>query len=87
MAEPVTLMKSRRRIAFPRLRTTLTTLDYSRVLRPVERGSTDRLHASNPELLMSAVGQKQTLRQSNGMSALPPKADITYRDSDVRFVP
>jgi hypothetical protein len=28
-------------------------------------------------LAMSAVGQKQTLRRSNGMSALPPKADIS----------
>jgi hypothetical protein len=36
---------------------------------------------------MSALGQKQTLRQSSGMSALPPKADIRQRGSDVRFVP
>jgi hypothetical protein len=26
---------------------------------------------------MSALGQKQTLPRSNGMSALPPKADMT----------
>jgi hypothetical protein len=32
-------------------------------------------------------GQKQTLRRSSGMSALPLKADIAGRRSDVRFVP
>jgi hypothetical protein len=36
---------------------------------------------------MSALGQKQTLRGLNGMSALPPKADIGKRWLDVRFVP
>jgi hypothetical protein len=36
---------------------------------------------------MSALGQKQTSQRSNGMSALPPKADIADRDPDVRFVP
>jgi hypothetical protein len=36
--------------------------------------------------LMSALGQKRTLRRSNGMSALPPKADIVERDRHVRFV-
>jgi hypothetical protein len=34
---------------------------------------------------MSALGQKQTLRRSNGMSALPPKADIRQRKWHVRF--
>jgi hypothetical protein len=29
-----------------------------------------------PQPLMSALGQKRTLHRSNGMSALPPKADI-----------
>jgi hypothetical protein len=33
---------------------------------------------------MSAFGQKQTLKHVRPLSALPPKADITYRDSDVR---
>jgi hypothetical protein len=36
---------------------------------------------------MSALGQKQTWRRSNGMSALHPKADIAGRQFDVRFVP
>jgi len=41
----------------------------------------------NPEPLMSALGQKQTLRRILVMSALPPKADIAERDWHVRFVP
>ena len=36
---------------------------------------------------MSALGQKQTLEQALGMSALPPKADIFEGGVDVRFVP
>ena len=36
---------------------------------------------------MSALGQKQTLQSVKPMSALPPKADIRVRRSDVRFVP
>jgi len=31
---------------------------------------------SNPQNRMSALGQKQTSRLLEGMSALPPKADI-----------
>jgi hypothetical protein len=34
------------------------------------------LHSSNPEPLMSALGQKQTIGPFIAMSALPPKADI-----------
>jgi len=45
------------------------------------------LHGSNSEPLMSALGQKQTSRLVEGMSALPPKADIAERDRHVRFVP
>jgi hypothetical protein len=37
--------------------------------------------------LMSALGQKRTLDQVRVMSALPPKADIAWRQLDVRFVP
>jgi hypothetical protein len=33
---------------------------------------------------MSALGQKRTLKRLHPMSALPPKADITGRDEDVR---
>jgi hypothetical protein len=36
---------------------------------------------------MSALGQKQTSRFEVVMSALPPKADITERDQNVRFMP
>ena len=36
---------------------------------------------------MSALGQKQTLRQVGGMSALPPEADMCVANTDVRFVP
>jgi hypothetical protein len=36
---------------------------------------------------MSALGQKQTLGNVQPMSALPPKADIRFRDRHVRFVP
>jgi len=35
-----------------------------------------RLHSSNLEALMSALGQKQTSAHFRVMSALPPKADI-----------
>jgi hypothetical protein len=34
---------------------------------------------------MSALGQKQTSAHVRVMSALPPKADIRYRDQHVRF--
>ena len=36
---------------------------------------------------MSQVGQKQTSRHLQPMSALPPKADIGEVSSDVRYVP
>jgi len=36
---------------------------------------------------MSALGQKQTFAVQEGMSALPPKADIDWKLSDVHFVP
>ena len=45
------------------------------------------LHGSNLELLMSALGQKQTSDWRLLMSALPPKADIAVCDWNVRFVP
>jgi hypothetical protein len=41
-------------------------------------------HLGSP---MSALGQKQTSRPELAMSALPPKADITERVRNVRFVP
>ena len=36
---------------------------------------------------MSALGQKQTCAVQEGMSALPPKADMCSATGDVRFVP
>ena len=36
---------------------------------------------------MSALGQKQTCAVQEGMSALPPKADMCGATRDVRFVP
>jgi hypothetical protein len=36
---------------------------------------------------MSALGQKQTWHSETVMSAIPPKADIHWYSSDVRFVP
>ena len=36
---------------------------------------------------MSALGQKQTSRDVRRMSALPPKADVDWVHSNVRFVP
>ena len=36
---------------------------------------------------MSALGHKRTCAVQNGMSALPPKADMCSATSDVRFVP
>jgi len=36
---------------------------------------------------MSALGQKQTYAVQNGMSALPPKADMCGATRDVRFGP
>ena len=36
---------------------------------------------------MSALGQKQTFAVQNGMSALPPKADMCSASAHVRFVP
>jgi hypothetical protein len=36
---------------------------------------------------MSALGHKRTFSKLQLMSALPPKADMDQRGSDVRFVP
>jgi hypothetical protein len=38
-------------------------------------------------VMMSAMGQKQTLTTARAMSALPPKADINGCIFDVCFVP
>ena len=52
-----------------------------------EMGLGVSLHGSNPEPLMSALGQKRTFEYVRAMSALPPKADIDRACQDVRFVP
>ena len=44
---------------------------------PDEMGFRVRLHGSNPEPPMSALGQKRTSAHVQAMSALPPKADIS----------
>jgi len=83
------LALERRRIAHPKglgLRR-FSKLDYSRDLRPAKWGSAVILRSSNPEPLMSALGQKRTLDNVAPMSALPPKADIAERDHNVCFVP
>ena len=61
--------------------------DYIRDLLPTKRGSGVSLHGSNPEPLMSALGQKQTLQSVKPMSALPPKTDIGTQSRHVRYVP
>jgi hypothetical protein len=54
-------MKSRRRIAFLKAQDHANCIDYySRDLRPAKWDSGINLHGSNPALLMSALGQKQT---------------------------
>jgi hypothetical protein len=40
-----------------------------------------------PQAPMSALGQKRTLDCARVMSALPPKADIRWSVSHVRYVP
>jgi hypothetical protein len=52
-----------------------------------EMGFKGPLQSSNPELRMSAVGQKRTLRHMEPMSAIPPKADIGTQPWNVRLVP
>jgi hypothetical protein len=54
-------MKSRRRIAFPRLGTTLTMFRLQQRFAAREMGFWSSLHGSNLELSMSALGQKRTL--------------------------
>src|SRR6516165_10624107 len=61
---------------------TVTVGNYSRELRQAKRGSRFVLRSSNPETLMSALGQKRTFRNVHTMSALPPKADIGEQGRD-----
>ena len=52
-----------------------------------EMGLGVSLHGSNPDPLMSALGQKRTFPNVQPMSALPPKADVRPCNWHVRFVP
>src|SRR6516225_9556918 len=73
----IALMKSRRRICLPQgLALRPRWPDYISLLRSAKWGSEVRLHGSNFESLMSALGQKQTFRLVRPMSALPTKANI-----------
>src|SRR6516165_8361660 len=45
------------------------------------------VHCSKFDQPMSALGQKQTSRRLQPMSALPPKADIGTQSRNVRYVP
>ena len=58
--------------------------DYIRDLRQAKWGLGVSLHGTNPEPLMSALGQKRTSEQVRAMSALPPKADIRLTLDHVR---
>jgi hypothetical protein len=80
-------MKSRRRIAFTKAGTTPNRMRLQQGFAIDEMGIRHKLHSSNREARMSALGQKRTLRRVHLMSALPPKADIGRARWDVRFVP
>src|SRR5262249_15570446 len=82
-----TLMKSRRRISFTKAGTTPNRTRLQQGFAIDEMGYEARLHGSNPEPPMSALGQKQTWKLVRVMSALPPKADMDQQGRDVRFVP
>src|SRR6516162_4727195 len=89
-AEPtITLMKLRRRIASPQKAPDHANCkhNYSSDFLPAEWGSGVSLHGSNPDPLMSALGQKRTVECVRAMSALPPKADIRRCNSHARFMP
>src|SRR6516225_4660123 len=82
-ADPATrLRKSRRRIACPRSQDYANQGLLQQGFVTDEMGLAGELHSSDPEPLMSALGQKQTLTPVNLMSALPPKADIALRRSE-----
>src|SRR5215472_3303619 len=85
-AEPaIPFMRSRRRTASPTPPDCIDLrCDYSRNLRPAKWDLGVSLHSSNPEPLMSALGQKQTSQHILLMSALRLKADIGHQPRDVR---
>jgi hypothetical protein len=69
-------MKSRRRIAFTKAGTTPNRTQLQQGFATGEMGFPVKLHSSNRQTRMSALGQKRTLKRHHMMPALPPKADI-----------
>jgi hypothetical protein len=79
-------MKSRRRIASPKAGTTPIRTGLQQGFAIGEMGFRAKLHSSNREARMSALGHKRTLKHFHPMSALPRKADMIQQDRDVRLV-
>ncbi|MGB6585332.1 MAG: hypothetical protein WBE93_05155, partial [Pseudolabrys sp.] len=55
-----------------------------------DRAASENWHATGFKfwsIPMSALGQKRKFAVQNGMSALPPKADMCGAKRDVRLVP
>jgi len=74
------------------------TSNFSRIVRVIGSGmkplrprsgssKSTRNNDRHEATLMSALGQKQTYAVQNGMSALPPRADICSATAYVRFGP
>ena len=73
----IPLMKSRRRIAAPRLRTASTLAAITTVdLRRAKWGSGLMLHGSNLELAMSHMGHQRHSGPESSTSAITPTPDI-----------
>src|SRR5215467_1809201 len=87
-ADPaIPVMKSRRRIAFPKAGTTPIRTRLQQGFATDEMGFRGYFARQQLKAVMSALGQKQTLGKAQLMSALPPKADIRRRECDLRQVP
>jgi len=81
-AVPINVMKSRRRIAFPKLGICdAPECNYSKILRRGEWASGIILRENNSEPPMSALGQKRHFHGVGPMSAMQPKADIGWSAS------
>jgi hypothetical protein len=79
----VTLMKSRRRIGFPKA---WDYADWGAITAGIcnRRNGVQGVsaHGSNPQPLMSALGQKQTFRPFIAMSALSPNGSASTSSFD-----
>jgi hypothetical protein len=85
----IILTKSRRRIAFSKAQdcADLRGCNYTRDLRPTEwgvQGSSCTATILSRQCLLWVISGRAV---QNGMSALPPKADICSAPADVCFVP